>query len=106
MAPCDLAPGILNGRLKQSERVVDNIEEWNPHEGLRAGVNTRIGEHIADQSLHLGDRSDGPVYPVLGLFVQLVFVFQLKELDESTDTAQRGLQIMRCNVGELLQLQV
>ena len=64
------------------------------------------GEQVGDQHLHALGAVDGEGDVLLGLVVELVAVLPLEQLAEVGDLAQRLGQVVRGDVGELLEIGV
>jgi hypothetical protein len=72
------------------------------HSALRAAA--RIGEQILDQLLHALGAVERKFDVFLGLFVARAFVVLGQQLGVGRDHAQRLLQVVRGNIGELRQI--
>ena len=66
----------------------------------------REREQVVDQHLHALGAVDGELDVLVGALVQLALVAVLEHPGEARDLAQRLLQVVRRDVGELLQLGV
>ena len=71
-----------------------------------AAPDAREREQVVDQHLHPLGAVDGEVDVLLAALVELVGVARLQRLAEARDLAQRLLQVVRGDVGELLELGV
>ena len=63
-------------------------------------------EQVVDQVLHPAGAVDGELDVAVGALVELARVAPLEHLGEARDLAQRLLQVVRGDVGELLELLV
>ena len=66
----------------------------------------REREQVVDQVLHPPRAVDGEADVLVGALVELAAVALLEQLAEARDLAQRLLQVVRGDVGELLELGV
>ena len=64
------------------------------------------GQQVVDQSLHALGAVDGELDVLVGALVELPAVAALQELAEAGDLAQRLLQVVAGDVGELLEIAV
>lgn len=101
-----VAPAVLDRLAEVVQRLVQGGAEVHRVPVVVDASHTGVGEQVVDQDLHALGAVDGEVDVLLGPVVQLVAVPLVEQLAEGRDLAQRFLQIVRGDVGELLQLGV
>src|SRR5713226_9240325 len=96
---------VLDRKLQNLEHLFDNFGEVN---ACACAVTARAREQqqIVDELFHPHRAIDRKVDEVVGVGVELALVALLDELHVARDHPERLLQIMRSNIGELLQLRV
>src|SRR6185312_1253501 len=102
----DLRAALVDYLGEARERLAQHVVAGDDRLLGRAAPDAREREQVVDQLLHaLGtvDR-EGDVLPAA--LVELVAVALLDQLAEARDLAQRLLQVVRGDIGELLQLRV
>src|SRR3990172_3571473 len=80
-----------------------HVGEIDPNEGLLRGPDPSQSQQIADQPLHPFRRIPQPLQVILPLGAERLPAFELQLLPEELDLAQRLLEIVRSDGGELLQ---
>ena len=102
----DLAPGVLEHGGEPRLRLVDQLRRLDAL--VRRGVPADAGEleQVVDQLLHPLGAVDRERDVAVGALVELPLVAALEHLREAGDLAQRLLQVVRRDVGELLELLV
>ena len=77
-----------------------------PARSRRRAADAGEGEQVVDQALHALRAVDGEADVLVGPLVELAAVAPLQELAEAGDLAQRLLQVVARDVGELLEVAV
>ncbi len=98
--------GLLDGGLERGDRIVQRVVERQPDPDLVPPADAGEGQQVVDQPLHPLGAVHGEVDVLPAAVVELVGVALLQELAERRDLAQRLLQVVRGDVGELLELGV
>ena len=80
--------------------------EVDGDEALARAADTAEGEQVVDQQLHALGAVDGEGDVLVGALVELAAVALLEQLAEARHLAQRLLQVVRRDVGELLEVGV
>ena len=75
-------------------------------EALATGADPRIRQQVVDERLHPADAIDGVADQLVGTSIQLALVALLENLHAPRHGPQRFLQVVRGDVGELLQVDV
>jgi hypothetical protein len=82
------------------------ISASHRHDLLPVLSRPRVCQQIGDHPLHSGGAIDGVGDELAGIAVQLILVARLEKLDVAGHHAQRLLQVVRHDIGKLLQFGV
>src|SRR5581483_9293084 len=97
---------LLDGDLEIRQRLLQRLAEIAGLERTRARAHPRVAQKVVDERLHAQRPAHGVLDQLIGSAVQHVAVTLLQQLHAARDGAQRLLQIVRCDVGELSELAV
>ena len=97
---------MVDDSLQVHECLVDHLVERNDLFRAFAAADAGERQDVADQILHARRAFDGTADEVTATLVELALIAFLQQTEERADHAQRFLQIVRADVGELLQLSV
>src|SRR5260221_3708868 len=95
---------LLDGAAQVADRLVERWLHLDRQELLAAGADARVGKQVLDQLLHARGDLDHEAHDLLGVAVEPVAVATLYQLRIARHHAQRLLQVVRGDVGELLEL--
>ncbi len=98
--------GGLDAGLQVAQGLVEHGVQVGGDEGPAARADAREGEQIGDEPLHAGGAVEGAGNVAPGLGIQLVREAVLEELDVTADGPQRLLEVVRGDIGELLEVAV
>ena len=107
-APAHLDGGAASprSRARASSGVLHELADVDELALALDAADPREGEQVVDQRLHALGAVDGEVDVLLAALVELPRVAALEHLAEARHLAQRLLEVVRGDVGELLELGV
>ena len=106
MADLDPPAGLLDLHLQIGDDLAGDLGQIDGHEALPLRGDAREREQPVDQRLHPLGGALHPLEAVAAGVVELVAALHLQAIAEGANLPQRLLEIVRGDVGELLQLAV
>ena len=97
-------PAFVNGNLEIGAYVAQHKGKVGRGERVAVPVQTGKGQQVGDQCLHTGNGGDGVRDDFVGAGIELALIPTLENLHRTGHGAERLLQIVRGDKGELLQL--
>ncbi len=102
----DACTGLVDGGLQIGKRFVDHLVEGNELFRTFAAADARERQDVAHQFVHARRPFDRTTDEVATTVIEFGAIAFIQQTEERADHAQRFLQIVRADVGELLQLGV
>lgn len=102
----DLGPTLLDGHAEVVEGLAHHLLQIDGLVLVVHAADPGECQQVVDEDLHTVGAVDGEGDVLVGPLVQLAPVAPLQELGEAGHLAQRFLQVVRGDVGELFQLRV
>src|SRR6185503_2444023 len=102
----DRGAGLLDAGAQVEQRAAQRHLERHRLELRTLGAYARVGEQVLDQLLHARRAVDDVGHELVRVLVELALVAAPEELGVARHHAQRLLQVVRGDIGELLELGV
>ena len=102
----DLGTALLDRAGQPIQRLLQGRRTVHPCQRLRLGGDARIGQDVVDHALHAHGTVDRESHEFPGIGIELVGQTLLQQLHVADDHAQGLLQVVRGNIGELLEFRV
>ena len=102
----DLGVALVDRRAEVGQDVAEHAARCRPAEIDATAADARVGQQVVDQCLHPPRAVDRVADVAVGALVELATVAAREELGVADDHPQRLLEVVRGDVGELLELGV
>ena len=99
-------PALLDAHLEVDQHLGDHVAQVDRGERMSLGGDAREHQQVVDQVAHPPGRVGHPAQEVLPLLGEVLALLGVQLRGEGLDLAQRLLQIVGCDRGELLELGV
>ena len=106
VADRDAPVGLFDLHFQVRQDVGHDGVEIDPAERADLGRHARIGQQVGDEPRHAGRRILHPIQVIVPGLVYLVVIIFLHQVGEGADLTQGLLQVVRGDVGKVLQFAV